>query len=239
MLGAYIFTIVLYSSWMIPLSLCTVLPCLLILYIYLAMPGLICSMQDPQLWHANSCGMQDLVSWSGIKPRPPALAVQSLSYWTTRYYFSLSLVTVDIYIYIYYSSDCGGSSLPHVGFHYLCWVRAALCHCTQASTCGGFLCCGAEALSAQAPAVSAHRLSSWGSWAPERRFNSCMCEHRSVVCGFLWSHGLYSPWDSPGQNTALGCHFLLQRIFPILGLNPDFLHCRQILYQLGHQGCLQ
>ena len=31
-----------------------------------------------------SCGMWDLVPWPGIEPRPPALGVQSLSYWTTR-----------------------------------------------------------------------------------------------------------------------------------------------------------
>ena len=34
----------------------------------------------------------------------------------------------------------------------------------------------------------------------------------------------------------MGCHSLLQGIFPTQGLNPDLLHCRQILYQLSHQG---
>ena len=43
-------------------------------------------------------------------------------------------------------------------------------------------------------------------------------------------------WDSPGKNTGVGCHFLLQRIFPNLGLNPSLQHCRQILYCLSHQG---
>ena len=38
------------------------------------------------------------------------------------------------------------------------------------------------------------------------------------------------PWDSPGKNNAVGCHSLLQGIFPIQGLNPHLLHCRQILY---------
>jgi len=42
--------------------------------------------------------------------------------------------------------------------------------------------------------------------------------------------------DSPGKNTGLGCHFLLQGIFPIQGSNPGLLHCRQILYLLSHQG---
>ena len=40
----------------------------------------------------------------------------------------------------------------------------------------------------------------------------------------------------PGQNTGAGSHSLLQGIFPNQGLNPGLLHCRQILYQLCHQG---
>ena len=37
-------------------------------------------------------------------------------------------------------------------------------------------------------------------------------------------------------STGMGCHFLLQGIFPTQGSNPALLHCRQILYQLSHQG---
>ena len=36
----------------------------------------------------------------------------------------------------------------------------------------------------------------------------------------------------------MGCHALLQRIFPTQGLNPGLLHCRQILYCLSQQGIL-
>ena len=43
-------------------------------------------------------------------------------------------------------------------------------------------------------------------------------------------------WDSPGQNTGVGIHSLLQGTIPTLGLNPGLLHCRRILYQLSHQG---
>ena len=39
----------------------------------------------------------------------------------------------------------------------------------------------------------------------------------------------------PSNNTGVGCHFLLQGIFPIQGLNLGLLHCRQILYCLSHQ----
>ena len=42
----------------------------------------------------------------------------------------------------------------------------------------------------------------------------------------------------PGKNTGVGCHFLLQEIFPKQGLNPGLPHCRQMLYRLSHQGSL-
>ena len=42
--------------------------------------------------------------------------------------------------------------------------------------------------------------------------------------------------DFPGKSTGVGCHFLLQRIFPTLGLNLGLPHCRQMLYHLSHQG---
>ena len=63
---------------------------------------------------------------------------------------------------------------------------------------------------------------------------SCLLCHRFVDS--LRPHVLYSPWNSPGQNTGMGSFFLLQGIFSTHGLNPDLLHCRQILHQLSHQG---
>ena len=42
--------------------------------------------------------------------------------------------------------------------------------------------------------------------------------------------------DSPGKNTGVGCHSLLQGIFLTQGSNPGLLHCRKILYHLKHQG---
>ena len=38
------------------------------------------------------------------------------------------------------------------------------------------------------------------------------------------------PWDFPGKNTGVGCHFLLQGIFPTQVSNPRLVHCRWILY---------
>jgi len=42
--------------------------------------------------------------------------------------------------------------------------------------------------------------------------------------------------DSASKNTRVDCYALLQGIFPTQGSNPGLLHCRQILYQLSHQG---
>ena len=61
-------------------------------------------------------------------------------------------------------------------------------------------------------------------------------ESRSVLSNSLWPHGLYSPWNSPGQNTGVGSLSLLQGIFPTQGSNPGLPYCRQILYQLSYQG---
>ena len=47
----------------------------------------------------------------------------------------------------------------------------------------------------------------------------------------LWTAILLCPWDSPGKNTGMGCHFLLQGIFPTQGLNLHLLprlHCSWI-----------
>ena len=47
---------------------------------------------------------------------------------------------------------------------------------------------------------------------------------------------IYSSWISPGQNTGVGSHSLLQGIFPTQELNQSLPHCRQILNQLSHHG---
>ena len=59
--------------------------------------------------------------------------------------------------------------------------------------------------------------------------------HRSAVSNALdprdWSPpGSSVHGDSPGTNTGVGCHALLQGIFPTQGLNPGLLHCRWVLY---------
>ena len=47
--------------------------------------------------------------------------------------------------------------------------------------------------------------------------------------------GSFVHGDSPGKNTGVGCHALLQGIFPTQGSNPGLPHCRWILYCLRHQ----
>ena len=63
-------------------------------------------------------------------------------------------------------------------------------------------------------------------------------ESHSVMSNSLWPHGLYSPWNPPGQNTGVGSLSLPQGIFPTQGSNPALPHCRRILYQLSHKGSL-
>ena len=76
------------------------------------------------------------------------------------------------------------------------------------------------------------------------------CTHKRALCccfvakscpTLLWSHGLQParllcPWDFPGKNTGMSCHFLLQGIF--LTRDQTLISCigKQILYLLSHQG---
>ena len=46
--------------------------------------------------------------------------------------------------------------------------------------------------------------------------------------------GSSCPWDFPGKNTEVCCHFLLQGIFPTKALNSGLPHCLPILYRLTH-----
>ena len=86
----------------------------------------------------------------------------------------------------------------------------------------------------------------------------CVCTYAvcvlrgSVVSDSSWPHVLVTPCtrdpmdcslpgssghgDSPGKNIGVGCHTILQRIFPTLGSNPGLMCCKRILYHLSHQG---
>ena len=60
---------------------------------------------------------------------------------------------------------------------------------------------------------------------------------------WLQPHGLSPPGSSvhgtsSGKNTGVGCHALLQGMIPTQGPNPGLPHCRQNLYWLSHQHCI-
>ena len=63
----------------------------------------------------------------------------------------------------------------------------------------------------------------------------------SVMSNSSQPHGLQPSsllcsWNSPGKNTGVDCHALLQGIFPTQGSNLGLLHWRLILYHLSYQG---
>ena len=69
----------------------------------------------------------------------------------------------------------------------------------------------------------------------------CACSVASAVSVSFQPRGL-SParllrlWDSPGENTGVGCHALLQGVVPTQGLNPRLLLCRWTLHLLSRVG---
>ena len=69
------------------------------------------------------------------------------------------------------------------------------------------------------------------------------CAQLCLTLGNLWTVARQSmgfcPWDSPGKDTGVGCHALLQGIFPTQGSNPylqQVLHHSQVFYPLSHLG---
>ena len=61
------------------------------------------------------------------------------------------------------------------------------------------------------------------------------CVQLLQPCG-LQTIRLLCPWDFPGMNSGVNCHFFLQGIFSTQGSNLDLLNSRQILYHLSYQG---
>ena len=59
-----------------------------------------------------------------------------------------------------------------------------------------------------------------------------------LLSGLLPARHLCS-WNFQGKNTGVGCHFLLQGIFPTQESNRGLPHCRQMLYHLSHQGTIK
>ena len=63
--------------------------------------------------------------------------------------------------------------------------------------------------------------------------HSCHLRIRTItfptLCDLVDCSPLLCPWDSPGKNTGVGCHALLQGLLPTQGLNLGLPHCRQTL----------
>ena len=83
-------------------------------------------------------------------------------------------------------------------------------------------------LSSPFPAISP------SAFVPFTKARAALC-FVSGVSGSVPRRGLQPsrplcPWDSPGRNAGVGCHALLQGIFPTQGANPGLPHCRRILY---------
>ena len=64
-------------------------------------------------------------------------------------------------------------------------------------------------------------------------FKSCLTlvTPLTVVC-----QNALCPWGFPGKNTGVGCHFLLQGIFPTQESNLGLVNCRRILYRMSYRG---
>ena len=93
--------------------------------------------------------------------------------------------------------------------------------------------------------VAANGIISFSLWLSRIPLYVCTCMKLKV----LFTHScltLYNPvdcslpgstaWSSPGENTGVGSHSLLQEIFLMQGLNSGLLRCGRILYHLSHQG---
>ena len=137
-------------------------------------------------------------------------------------------------------------------------LEYSVCVCSVTQSCL-ILCDPMDCIACQAPlsmdfpgkitGVGSIYSSRESSWPKDRTCVSCTAdrflttkssgkpwsESRLVVYDPLQPHGLYSPWNSLGQNTGVGSITLLQGIFPTQGLNPGLLCCKGIPYQLSYQ----
>ena len=93
-----------------------------------------------------------------------------------------------------------------------------------------------EARRAAVPEVakSQTRLSNWTELSIY--MYCCSVAFDSLQPYGLWPTGLLCPWDFTDKNTGVGCHFLLQGIFPILGWNLLLLLDRRIPYHWAFRG---
>ena len=113
----------------------------------------------------------------------PINTILTLEHWTSR-----PCGSFFPFFFFQFIFGCTGSSLLSASFLQLWRVGATLRCGARASHCGGFSCCGAQALGAWASVLAAHGLGSCGSRALECRLSSCGARAQ-LLC---------SMWDLPG-----------------------------------------
>ena len=78
-------------------------------------------------------------------------------------------------------------------------------------------------------------------WRDTESFWDIVVSSLSCVPTLLQPHRLqptrlFCPWNFPGKDTGVSCHFILQGIFPTQGSNPHLLHGQANSLQPSHQG---
>ena len=137
--------------------------------------------------------------------------------------------------YVWFFSGSTHSSIHHQDSHpqgpmTVTW-RPSSCR-TQRLSCGSC---------PYSPVPTSACLENASSGARTGKMQKVKVNKSGLVSDSLWpmdkSHArLLCPWNSPGKDIEVGCHALLQGIFPTQGSNLDLPHYRQILYCLSYQG---
>ena len=79
--------------------------------------------------------------------------------------------------------------------------------------------------------------SHFSNWESEMKWKSLIMSDSAT--SWTVAHQAPLSLDSPGKNTRMGCHSLLEGIFLTQGSNPGLLHCRQILYHWATREVLE
>ena len=111
----------------------------------------------------------------------------------------------------------------------------------RVNRCGKRHCCLILSNRNSPPAFSNHTLisqqpSTTRQNPPTAKVKVLVAQLCLTLCHPIDLARLLCAWNSPRKNTGVGCHSLLQGIFPTQGSNLGFLHCRQTLYHLSHKG---
>ena len=118
-------------------------------------------------------------------------------------------------VYIcYYHCEIPKSRVCVLFFAFLMCVCVCVCVCTQSclTLCNRMDCSPPGSC---VHGISQARILQWGAIPFSRG---------SFPPHELWPARLLCPWDFPGKNAGVGCHFLLQGIFPTQRFNPCLLH---------------